>query len=225
MYCGQCGKQIPDDSKFCKDCGYPISDSSLPSRSDISQEEIDKIYLQPIINSQEPSYASNDETTNAKTIPPPKLSKCISFGFMSIMFLVLAIFTIDIFFSFIISFLGFGFTLLGCILFTKDYVLAKKDFNKYQEKMREEQKAHENLKAAMKAEKEEWQKAKQKERRELNKKRAKYQAQGIPTCPKCASPSIATTNRGYSIVTGFIGSGKPINVCQNCGHKWEPGKF
>jgi len=42
-------------------------------------------------------------------------------------------------------------------------------------------------------------------------------------CPKCGSFSVATTNRGYSIVTGFIGSGSPRNVCQKCGHKWKPG--
>lgn len=43
-------------------------------------------------------------------------------------------------------------------------------------------------------------------------------------CPKCGSYSVATTNRGYSIITGFIGSGSPRNVCQKCGHKWKPGK-
>lgn len=41
-------------------------------------------------------------------------------------------------------------------------------------------------------------------------------------CPKCKSTSIATTNRGYSLVWGFIGSGKPMNVCQKCGYKWKP---
>ncbi len=43
-------------------------------------------------------------------------------------------------------------------------------------------------------------------------------------CPKCGSYSVATTNRGYSLLTGFIGSGSPRNVCQKCGHKWKPGK-
>ena len=42
-----------------------------------------------------------------------------------------------------------------------------------------------------------------------------------PRCPKCGSTSIVTTNRGYSFWTGFVGSGKPMNVCQNCGHKWK----
>lgn len=49
------------------------------------------------------------------------------------------------------------------------------------------------------------------------------QLRAIVKCPKCGSTSIATTNRGYSLLTGFIGSGKPMNVCQKCGHKWKPG--
>lgn len=43
-------------------------------------------------------------------------------------------------------------------------------------------------------------------------------------CPKCGSVSIATVNKGFSLITGFVGSGKPINVCQSCGFKFEPGK-
>ena len=46
----------------------------------------------------------------------------------------------------------------------------------------------------------------------------------IPCCPRCGSTSIATINRGYSIVWGFLGSGTPMNVCQACGHKYKPGK-
>ena len=43
-----------------------------------------------------------------------------------------------------------------------------------------------------------------------------------PRCPRCGSTYIATVNRGFSIVTGFIGSGQARNVCQKCGHKWKP---
>lgn len=41
-------------------------------------------------------------------------------------------------------------------------------------------------------------------------------------CPKCGSTAISTVNRGFSIITGFIGSGSPRNVCQKCGYKWKP---
>lgn len=43
-------------------------------------------------------------------------------------------------------------------------------------------------------------------------------------CPKCGSTSIGSTTRGYSLLTGFLGSGTPMNVCQKCGYKWKPGK-
>lgn len=41
-------------------------------------------------------------------------------------------------------------------------------------------------------------------------------------CPKCNCTDIGVTTRGYSLLTGFVGSGKPMNVCKNCGHKWKP---
>ena len=41
-------------------------------------------------------------------------------------------------------------------------------------------------------------------------------------CPKCGSTDIGVTNRGYSLMWGFIGSGKPMNVCKKCGYKWKP---
>lgn len=58
-------------------------------------------------------------------------------------------------------------------------------------------------------------------------------------CPKCRSTSISTVNKGFSagkaiagaaiagdvgVVAGALGSNKVLNVCQKCGHKWEPGK-
>ena len=53
---------------------------------------------------------------------------------------------------------------------------------------------------------------------------AANKAANIACCPKCGSTSIATVNRGYSLLTGFLGSGKAVNVCQMCGHKWKPGR-
>lgn len=41
-------------------------------------------------------------------------------------------------------------------------------------------------------------------------------------CPKCHSISVATVQRGFSVITGLIGSGRPMNVCQKCGYKWDP---
>ena len=42
------------------------------------------------------------------------------------------------------------------------------------------------------------------------------------TCPRCGSNQIATGTRGFSIVTGFIGSGQTVNRCAKCGYSWKP---
>lgn len=41
-------------------------------------------------------------------------------------------------------------------------------------------------------------------------------------CPKCGSTAISTGQRGYSLLTGFLGSNKTVNRCAKCGYKWEP---
>ena len=43
-------------------------------------------------------------------------------------------------------------------------------------------------------------------------------------CPKCGSTQITTGQRGYSFLTGFLGSNKTVNRCANCGYSWKPGK-
>lgn len=45
------------------------------------------------------------------------------------------------------------------------------------------------------------------------------------TCPKCGSTDISSGTRGFSMFTGFVGSGSPRNVCQKCGYKWKPGSL
>lgn len=46
----------------------------------------------------------------------------------------------------------------------------------------------------------------------------------IVCCPKCGSSEYHAGARGFSIVTGFIGSGKTVLTCLKCGHRWKPGK-
>lgn len=55
-----------------------------------------------------------------------------------------------------------------------------------------------------------------------NRQFSKIKDKNNITCPKCGSSAVATTTRGFSLMTGFIGSGNPRNVCQNCGYKWKP---
>lgn len=69
-----------------------------------------------------------------------------------------------------------------------------------------------------------WLKLEEEEKRRKREEEYKKSHPNAVQCPKCGSFSVATVNRGFNIVTGFLGSGSPRNVCQNCGHKWKPGK-
>ena len=51
---------------------------------------------------------------------------------------------------------------------------------------------------------------------------SRREAKNTPRCPKCGSTAVVIGTRGYSVVTGFIGSGDTMNRCGNCGHKWKP---
>ena len=45
------------------------------------------------------------------------------------------------------------------------------------------------------------------------------------TCPKCGSTNITEGTKGFSLMTGFIGSGNFRYVCKRCGNKWKPGSM
>lgn len=45
-----------------------------------------------------------------------------------------------------------------------------------------------------------------------------------PQCPKCGSTAITAGQRGYSLLTGFLGSNKTVNRCANCGYTWKPDR-
>ena len=48
------------------------------------------------------------------------------------------------------------------------------------------------------------------------------QSQNALACPKCGSTNITTGARGWKWTTGFIGAGKTVNRCGDCGHTWKP---
>lgn len=55
-------------------------------------------------------------------------------------------------------------------------------------------------------------------------KSSRIRNSNMPKCPKCGSTNISAGQRGYSLLTGFLGSGKTVNRCVNCGYKWSPKK-
>lgn len=54
------------------------------------------------------------------------------------------------------------------------------------------------------------------------KRQANQQEKNQIHCPKCGSTNITAGQRGYSLLTGFIGSGNTVNRCAKCGYKWKP---
>lgn len=93
----------------------------------------------------------------------------------------------------------------------KDRQLAETDFEAY--------KAVVAKRAAQKEAVERW----KAEKAAADEKEKRRQANEPVRCPKCGSTSIVTTNRGFSLMWGFIGSGSPRNVCQKCGYRFKPG--
>lgn len=51
---------------------------------------------------------------------------------------------------------------------------------------------------------------------------SRAQAANTVKCPRCGSTNITAGQRGFSLLTGFVGSGKTVNRCASCGHKWKP---
>jgi len=64
--------------------------------------------------------------------------------------------------------------------------------------------------------------------RNQSKQAEQIQSQPKPTekqltCPQCGSTDITSGTRGFTLTTGFLGSGNHRNVCKKCGFKWKPG--
>ena len=56
----------------------------------------------------------------------------------------------------------------------------------------------------------------------IKKHNMEVEARNTLHCPRCGSTAVVVGTRGYSMMTGFIGSGDTMNRCGNCGHKWKP---
>lgn len=44
------------------------------------------------------------------------------------------------------------------------------------------------------------------------------------TCPHCGSAQVHAEKRGWSMFSGFIGSGKIFITCLKCGERFRPGE-
>lgn len=59
-------------------------------------------------------------------------------------------------------------------------------------------------------------------RNQVNSQKQSQVAEDKVYCPKCSSSSIITGQKGFTLLTGFLGSNKTVNRCGNCGYSWSP---
>lgn len=57
--------------------------------------------------------------------------------------------------------------------------------------------------------------------RQENEKKQEQESIRIK-CPRCGSTAVTTGPRGANGFWGFIGAGKTVNRCGNCGNTWKP---
>lgn len=78
------------------------------------------------------------------------------------------------------------------------------------------------------AREDEWNKIQEERKKYQQQKQVEEQARqdaiNHPRCPKCGSTAITAGQRGYSLLTGFLGSNKTVCRCANCGYSWKPKK-
>lgn len=204
IHCPECGKEISDKSTACIHCGFPL----LDAEDNIPQFNYDD----EDITVAKPSFS------DSKYIPYYKAcGVCIIIGFLSLIFKSNMLF-MQWFLLFLIGCVG---ALLLLIVFAitflldySDYNLACKDWIAYKKRL---QTRENRIKSYS-------QYNERKKYSTILKIRRENKSKGIPCCPHCGSTRIATINRGFSIVWGFIGSGNAVNVCQACGHKFKPGR-
>ena len=58
-----------------------------------------------------------------------------------------------------------------------------------------------------------------------NAEKHREKAEGKPFCPFCGCTELSANNRGFSMVTGSIGSKDVYVTCIKCGNRWKAGRY
>lgn len=196
--CPECGREkVSDQAEHCPDCGYGIKAHYDEIKLQEQEEEEYNIKLKSVSKPQKPKRLDDDEY------------KLTVFGGIVTLLcgLILVICSLteskdtELFvIMFILSLVVFLSFLYNSESKYRDklnkYNLAMTDFEAYQKEMVQEQEKQERIQ----------------QRREAAKL----------ICPRCGSSNITSGTRGFTVTTGFIGSGNYRNVCQKCGFKWKP---
>ena len=215
IQCPECGrKNISDTAETCPSCGFKVHDYIL-AQERIRQEAKEAARL-ALENDVKRKREAEEQRKRLDAVQMPAKPSIVPYVLAASLCLVTTISSIVVMvvdgFSLLFFLLALVFAIFcpAMICLYRDalkrYRLAQTDFPSYQQIVLKEEDQRAREEAARQAQK-------------LQTKRY------TPVrCPKCGSASIATVNRGYSLIWGFIGSGQPVNVCQSCGHKFKPGK-
>ncbi len=212
MKCPECGKEnVSDTSSTCPECGYNIQ----KYLQELREKEQDEKEFQYILSTIE--IPEVHEPKEPDSYVPGVIGSVIAY-----LFLLACIVIADggSFAIGLVTLLYIAFLVLLYVSIENE----KKEFTKalieYQEKLKENEEIRNNIEQYRMDKAKEILEQKKLERflEELRAERNRKLH-----CPKCGSENIGVINRGYSILTGFAGSGTPMNVCQKCGYKWKPG--
>lgn len=211
--CPECGREnVSETAQQCPNCGFGINDYFIEQKNkQIAERKAEQDRLQAKLQEEKKTEVMKQRLANVKMPQCPPKGKYIALSIVScvvgLLFLIAAFFDEFDFFCFLVAAISFFAPFLIHSFYNdacSDYNMAKKDFSAYQKHVILMEDARKEVEERI---------ANNRYREEIPSVR----------CPKCGSTSIATVNRGYSLVWGFIGSGKPMNVCQKCGHKFKPG--
>ena len=209
--CPECGKEVSDKAVTCPNCGLGIREYIEEEyRRELEKQQQATADIKKQEAESKAQFERQKQIDNVKLPDKPSKGKYIFPGIMCTIMAILGWFGVFAHLGVIWPIIAilFSVTAICSLKFYKDEV------KKYEQAMNNPS----EYKLSVVAENE----RKAAETKEQDRKRIEY-AQRAPKCPKCGSTYISTVNRGYSVVWGFIGSGKAMNVCQKCGHKWKPG--
>lgn len=197
--CPECENLVDKTNVTCPYCGYPIQQDRINKQNEAVQSICKRI-------------------ENEKKEVHKNILYTIAFGVMSFIFTVLvAMGDVD---GIIWLFL------IGCIFMTVVCVIgglmpSMDSLSSMNTQLREIQN---NFDAYQKRQDEnvKWLENQRKQMAIRNSQTRQQQKPNVPHCPKCGSTAITAGQKGYSLLTGFLGSNKTVNRCANCGHTWQP---
>lgn len=235
--CPECGKEVSDTAVNCPECGFNIRGYVVHKKMEAEIIEIDRA-----IESRKEEIEA--EYRKKFSLPKPRDEWIDGEGGwrdLGIALLIIAIFPV----------IDEKIRIFGVLLAIASVVCLCVGNNKHRSRLSTEEEAYKKKLENIDRLEQEWVDKQKKEtierikRNEIDrikneyirnypdvfikenadiyrKEQLKIQINTI-RCPKCGSTSIATKNRGYSVIWGKVGSGDAVNVCQKCGYEWKPG--